>query len=235
MFIADSISKTFRNRKVLSSARIEARAGEVVGLLGRMGTGKSTLLNVCAGRTHSDSGWIELNGIRAVRWSSAQLSKNGLFYLKEGDNLAWTRTVGEHLDEIARRFGEYDKDHIVRRFHITDFLGTRINRLSGGETRRVEMALAFARRPVVLLFDELLRGADPKLCETLGRGIRELAAAGTAVVVTGHEVTMLMGFLDSVVFMTSGTTYHLGSPSAAKRNEMFAREYLGTGGVAAGG
>jgi ABC-type multidrug transport system ATPase subunit len=227
MLIADSISKTFKHRKVLSAARLEARSGKVVGLLGRMGTGKSTLLNICAGHTNSESGWIELNGIRSPRWSSTRLAKNGLFYLKEADNLAWTCTVGQHLDEIERRFGECDRDAIGQRFDIEVLLDAKISRLSGGETRRVEVAVAFARRPVVLLFDEPLRGADPKLCEMLGSAMRELASNGTAVVVTGHEVGMLMPFLDTVVFMTSGTTYHLGSPDAAQGNEMFAREYLG--------
>jgi ABC-type lipopolysaccharide export system ATPase subunit len=150
-----------------------------------------------------------------------------LFYLGELDNLAWTRTPGEHLDEIERRFGTFDRDRIVDRFKIGEVLERRVNQLSGGETRRVEMAIAFARRPVALLFDEPFRGADPRLCHELGTGFRDLASSGTAVVVTGHEINLLMPFLDSVLWMTSGTTYHLGSPQDAENNETFAKEYLG--------
>lgn len=228
MLIADSVGKSFKDRRILSSARLEVRTGEVAGLLGRMGTGKSTLLKICAGRITPDSGWVELNGVRFDRPSAAKLARCGLFYLGELDNLAWTRTPIEHFDEIERRFGSFHRDSIVERFAIGDLLERRVNQLSGGETRRIEMAIAFARRPLVLLFDEPFRGADPKLCHDLGTAFRELASKGTAIVVTGHEVNMLMPFLDSVVWMTSGTTYHLGSPDEAASNEMFAKDYLGS-------
>ena len=225
--LADSISKKFKERRVLTSARLHAPKGEVVGLLGRMGTGKSTLLRICGGRVESDSGWVELDGIRYYNPRADKLAWKGLFYLEERDNLAWSLTPGEHLDAIQRTFGSFSRDSIVERFEIGDLLHRRTTELSGGESRRVEMALAFARRPSVLLFDEPFRGADPKLCENLGMAFRELAANGTAVVITGHEVNTLMHFLDSVVWLVSGTTHHLGNPRKARENEKFAREYLG--------
>ena len=92
----------------------------------------------------------------------------------------------------------------------------------------MEMALVFARNPGCLLADELMRSVDPIVSDMIGRSLRELAAKGCAVVVTGHEVNYLMPFLDSVTWVTSGTTYDLGSPACARSHEPFAREYLGS-------
>ncbi|MGH9421495.1 MAG: ATP-binding cassette domain-containing protein, partial [Thermoanaerobaculia bacterium] len=97
---ADSISKTFSGRRVLSSARLAVEAGQVVGVLGRMGMGKSTLMKICVGVLESDSGWVEFAGRQYQRPRFSTLASRGLFYLAESDNLAGGRTVAEHFDLI---------------------------------------------------------------------------------------------------------------------------------------
>lgn len=228
MLVADSIGKSFSGRRVLSSARVSSRAGEVVGLLGRMGSGKSTLLKICAGLLQPDSGWIELDGRRYDRPRRRILASSGLFYLGESDNLAWTLTVREHFDELRRRYGCLLDGATSDSLDLHELLNRKISTLSGGEVKRVEVALAFARKPKCFLADELFRSADPLLCEALGRALRSLAGDGCAVVVTGHEVNALMPCLDSVTWVTSGTTYSLGHPRAAQANHAFVREYLVT-------
>ena len=108
-----------------------------------------------------------------------------------------------------------------------DLLSSRTETLSGGESRRVEIALALVRRPLCLLADEPFRGIDPKVCALLGEGFRSVASQGCAVVITGHEVKMLRPYLDTVTWVTSGTTYPFESSDAAWADESFAREYLG--------
>ena len=227
MLIADSISKSFGGHRVLSSARLTASRGEVVGLLGRMGSGKSTLLQICAGSMRADSGWVELDGERYVAPRRSRLARRGLFFLSETDNLAWTLSVREHFDELERRFRVKLSDETVELAGIDSLLDRRVQTLSGGEVKRVEIALALARRPLCLLADEPFRSVDPILCELLGKCLRLLAKQGCAVVVTGHEVNQLMPFLDSITWVTSGTTHSLGSVQSALRDERFRREYLG--------
>ena len=227
MLLADSISKSYGARRVLSSARLQASRGDVVGLLGRMGSGKSTLLKICAGVLRADSGWIELDGKRYTSPRRSKLALRGLFFLGETDNLAWTLTVREHFTELERRFGGRLSEEAADLVRIDQLLNRRPQSLSGGEVKRVEMALALARRPVCVLADETFRSADPILCEVLGECFRLLAAQGCAVVVTGHEVNLLMPFLDSITWVTSGATYSLGSTKSAMSNDAFRREYLG--------
>ncbi|HUQ48062.1 MAG TPA: ATP-binding cassette domain-containing protein [Gemmatimonadaceae bacterium] len=76
---ADSISQSFAGQRVLSSARLAAEKGEVVGLLGRMGMGKSTLLKICAGVMTPDSGWVEFDGVQYQRPLLATLASRALY------------------------------------------------------------------------------------------------------------------------------------------------------------
>ena len=227
MLVADSISKSFGSERVLSSARLSATRGEVVGLLGRMGSGKSTLLSICAGIVRGDSGWVELDGRRYLSPRRSALARRGLFYLGEANNLAWTLTVAQHFDEISRRFRVTADEEIFELLELRPLLDRKPSSLSGGEVKRVEMGLALVRQPLCFLADEPFRSVDPILCELLGECFRRLAHRGCAVVVTGHEVDRLMPFLDSITWVTSGTTHSLGPRNSALSNDAFRREYLG--------
>lgn len=224
---ADSISKGFEGQRVLASAQVGAERGEVVGLLGRMGTGKSTLLKICAGVLQPDSGWVELEGRRYERPQLSELASRGLFYLAEQHNLVRDLPVKRHFDLIEKRFGPGDRDFVVDFLGLKNFLDAPAHTLSTGESRRVEMAMAILRRPLCLLTDEPLRSVDPLMCDLLGKAFRHLSASGCAVVVTGHEVNALRPYLDSVVWVTNGTTYPLGTTDAAWKHEAFKKEYLG--------
>jgi lipopolysaccharide export system ATP-binding protein len=228
---ADSISKRFSGRRVLSSARLAVESGQVIGVLGRMGMGKSTLMKICAGVLDADSGWVEFAGQQYQRPHLSTLASRGLFYLAESDNLAGALTVRQHFDLIENRFGAGDRELATEIMNLEPFLNARTNTLSGGETRRVEMALALLRRPLCLIADEPFRSVDPIMCETLGNAFVHLARNGCAVVVTGHEVNALKPFLDCVVWATSGTTYSLGTTDSAWAHDGFRREYLGPSGA----
>ena len=193
-----------------------------------MGCGKSTLLKICAGILRSESGWVELEGRKFMRPSHASLAGQGLYYIGELDNLIGSMTVGEHFDAIRKRFGEFGDDSWFEKLGVESIMDRRVRSLSGGEIKKVELALAFARKPLCLLADEPWRSVDPILAELIGESFQELARRGCAVVVTGHEVNTLRPFLDSVVLVTSGTTYPLGTPDNAWSHDGFRREYLGT-------
>lgn len=203
--------------------------GEVIGLLGRMGQGKSTLMKICAGVLDSDSGWVEFDGRQYDRPRLSTLAARGLFYLAETDNLIGALTISQHFDLIEKRFGASDRDLATSMMRLEDFLDARADTLSGGETKRAEMALAILRRPLCLLADEPFKSVDPLMCELLGSGYRHLASNGSAIAVTGHEVNALKPYLDGVVWVTSGTTYELGDTDSAWRHDGFRREYLGPG------
>ena len=179
----------------------------------------------------ADSGWVEFAGRQHHRPHLSALAARGLFYLAESQNLASALTVSQHFDLIEKRFGAGDRDSVIKLLNLETFLNARADTLSGGETRRVEMALALIRRPLCLLADEPFKSVAPVMCDLLGNAFRHLAANGCAVIVTGHEVNALKPYLDSVVWVTSGTTYSLGSTESAWKHEGFRKEYLGARGA----
>jgi ABC-type multidrug transport system ATPase subunit len=192
-----------------------------------MGEGKSTLLKICAGVVAPDDGWVNFAGVQYSRSRLSTLATRGLYYLADADNLASTRTLRDHFRAVQRRFGVGDADGIIAMLQLEALLDTTAASLSGGEQRRAELAVAMLRKPLCLLTDEPFRGIDPLTAELMGLAFRQLAGAGCGVVLTGHEVRTLMPYLDSVVWMTAGTTYELGTPGNAVQHELFQREYLG--------
>lgn len=224
---ADSIVKSFKDRRVLSSASLRVARGAIVGLLGRMGEGKSTLVRICAGMESPDGGWVKFQGTIRRPFFSSLLAPHGLYHLPELGGLADSLTLRQHFDLFRHRFRLGSADACIDRFNAGALMNASPASLSTGERRRAEVALLSYRQPSCLLADEIFRGLDPLTAETIGGGLQQLAQAGCAIIVTGHEVRSLRPYLTSVVWLTSGTTYEMGSPTVAWEDERFRREYLG--------
>ena len=99
--------------------------------------------------------------------------------------------------------------------------------LSGGEQRRASVALTWLLEPDCVVADEPLRGIDPKDQERIMRAYRAMGQEGCAIVITGHQAEYLLQVVDEVVWMTAGTTHHLGDPAVAREHWQFRREFLG--------
>lgn len=225
---ADSIARSFGGRRILSSATLRAVPGEVRALFGRNGVGKSTLMKVAAGWLASDSGIVTFDGVAYPSARLRSLAAAGLFYLPDHDLLSTAFTVRQQLELFRLQFDGRDVGECAGRMGIADHLDKRPSQLSGGERRRAELATVLVRRPKCLLADEPYRGIAPKDAEELTRTFGELAGDGMAVVITGHEVPTLLDAADHISWCTSGTTYELGPPAVATRDDAFRREYLGT-------
>lgn len=225
---ADSIGKSFGEKRVLSSATLRAVAGEVRVLFGRNGIGKSTLLQIAAGCIAPDTGAVHFAGTVYERARLSTMARQGLFYLPDRELLSSAFTVGEQLEMFRRRFDGGDVRAAAETLGIVGQLEKRPDELSGGELRRAELAAIVVRRPTCLLADEPFRGVTPRDAEDLTRVFVDMARQGMAVVITGHDVPVLLNAADHVSWCTSGTTYELGPPAAAMRHDAFRRDYLGT-------
>jgi ABC-type multidrug transport system ATPase subunit len=227
--VADSIAMRFGERRVLSAATLRAVPGEVRALLGRSGAGKSTLMKIAAGWMAPDSGVVRLEREARLRWSPAALAARGVFYLPDTGALGSALPIERQLRMFAERFpGSEPPMDALRRLGLAQQVAMPPQLLSGGEQRRADVAAIFVRRPRVLLADEPLRGIAPIDQERILDAFKALAVEGCAVVVTGHDVAALLEAADHVSWCTSGTTYELGPPSAARAHERFVMDYLGT-------
>lgn len=212
---------------VISVATLTASRGRVTALLGRNGSGKTTLLRVAAGLLRPDYGTVRLDGEIYESPRLPRLARRGLFFLPERGLLPPWPEVERLVTTVSRRYGGPTPARLVERLDLDGVAAQPVRELSGGERRRVELAVAAARSPRVLLADEPFLGIPPSDRQTVGREFRRLADAGCATVATGHEVEGLPELSDAVTWLTAGTTRSLGTPEEAARYPEFRLQYLG--------
>ncbi len=227
MLVADSIAKSFGERRILTAATLRATAGEVRVLFGRNGIGKSTLMKIAVGRDQPDGGSVRFAGRARISVSLPVLAREGLFYLADEELFASAYTLRRQLSFLRDAFAGGTVESAAARTGVSHVLDRLPHELSGGERRRAELAAILVRQPTCLVADEPYRGIAPKDAEVLSSLFRELAASGCAVVLSGHEIHTLLDVADHVTWCTAGTTYELGPPREAEKHEQFRREYLG--------
>lgn len=225
---ADAISKSFRGRRVLATATLRAYRGSITALCGRNGTGKSTLLAIAAGWQRADTGAVHFDGMTWLRPSLPALAARGVFFLPDRAILSPGIPLGRQLDVVRRRFNSPEAvGAIAEALGISSCLEVLPPRLSGGETRRAEIALACIRQPRCLLADEPYRGISPLDADAITQALRNLSAGGCAIVISGHEIETLFAAAEAVVWCSDGSTHEYASVTAARGDWRFQREYLG--------
>ena len=227
LFVAESMGVSFYGKTVLKSASLWASPGKVTAVMGRNGSGKTTLFRAALGLVSRDFGTVTFRSRIFVAPRLHQLAKSGLFYLPDSGLLSRRRTLQWHLSLLERRFPKEVRDGWPQGLEVESLSEKTAWKMSGGEERRADLALAWARNPSCLLADEPLAGLAPMDQELVSRVIRAMAEGGCAVVVTGHDVRPLMELADEIVWMVSGTTHGIGSPEEARNHDQFRREYLG--------
>lgn len=226
MLEADSIWKAFGGRKVLQSASLRVRPGEVRALLGRNGVGKTTLLRVAAGMTRADSGIVSIDRVRYERPNLAVLSRAGVCFWPTTGFFSDSYAVGRQLEMFRRAYGTGNPAAVAKRAQLGRALARQPSALSPGERREAEMTAVLIRNPRYLLADEPLQGLSPIGISLLCVDLRTLAESGTGVVITGHQADDILAMADSVTWCESGTTRELGSSCAARKSFDFAQGYL---------
>ena len=226
---ADSIGKRYGIRRVLTAASLRAYPGTITALCGRNGSGKSTLLAIAAGWRRADTGSVHFDGETRLQPRLPALAQRGLFYLPDRAILSPGIELGKQLGAVERRFGAAGAaGRVADSLGLSGQLDLTPPRLSGGETRRAEIALACTRGPRCLLADEPFRGISPLDAEAIAKVLRDLAAGGCAIVISGHEIHTLFDIADVVTWCSDGTTVEFPSAAAARADWRFQRDYLGS-------
>ena len=229
LFVAESMGVSFYGKTVLKSASLWASPGRITAVMGRNGSGKTTLFRAALGLVGRDFGTVTFGSRILLDPRLHQLAMWGLFYLPDSSLLSRRRTLQWHLSLLKTRFPKGVRTGWPQGLEVEPLLKKTSWEMSGGEERRAEFALAWARNSSCLLADEPLAGLAPKDQEVVSGVIRTMADEGCAVVVTGHDVRPLMDLADEIVWMVSGTTHGIGSPGEARNHDQFRREYLGPG------
>ena len=201
---ADAVTKRYGAREALRRVSFEARAGEVVAVIGPNGAGKTTLLSILAGLQPPTSGAVS-RPAREVGWVPQQPAVYGKLSVAENLRLfARLERVGDPAAVVAR---------MLEQTGLGDRAGDELGTLSGGNRQRVNIAVGLLADPPVLALDEPSSSLDPRQRERLWEFIGRLAAAGTAVVFSTHNVGEAERYADRVLVLADGEVLFTGSPA----------------------
>lgn len=185
----------------LDHVDLEVPAGALLGLLGPNGAGKSTLVNLLTGVRRPTSGRVELCG--GDPRDPARRRSLGVTPQETG--LPSSLRVGEVVDFVRAHYPDpLDRAELLGRFGLADLAGRQCGGLSGGQKRRVAVALAFAGRPRIVFLDEPTTGLDVEARRALWDGIRAFHADGGTVVLTSHYLEEVEALAERVVVIGGG-------------------------------
>ncbi|MGW1072440.1 ABC transporter ATP-binding protein [Streptomyces sp. NPDC002537] len=195
------LRKAYRGRPAVDGLDLEIRRGEIFGILGPNGAGKSTTVEILEGHRERDGGAVAVLGEDPGRAGREWRARIGIVAQREG--ATGELTVAETLRHYARYFpAPRDPDEVIGLVGLTERRDARVSALSGGQRRRVDVAVGVVGRPELLFLDEPTTGFDPAARRQFWGLIRSLADDGTTIVLTSHyldEVEALAGRLAVVV------------------------------------
>ncbi|MDQ1215259.1 amino acid ABC transporter ATP-binding protein [Microbacterium arborescens] len=218
---ARGIRKSFGDKEVLRGVDVSLARNEVVALIGASGSGKSTLLRclgllepiddgqiLLAGADISDPR-VDANAVRA-RLGAVFQSYNLFPHLSVLDNVTLASRV---VHRVPRREAEARARELLARIGLADKAGEHPDRLSGGQQQRAAIIRAIATDPEVLLLDEITSALDPELVGEVLELVRDLAVAGSTILMATHEMAFARDVADRVVFLDQGVIVEEGAPS----------------------
>jgi lipopolysaccharide export system ATP-binding protein len=231
------ISKSYRGRKVVDNVSLWVQQGEVVGLLGTNGAGKTTSFYMIVGLISPDSGRVMLSdgdGKEDItNMPMYQRARRGISYLPQEASVFRKLSVEDNLMAILETLRMSGRERRGRMNQLIGQMGLETVRhnkgyaLSGGERRRVEIARSLVIEPSFLLLDEPFSGIDPIQVLELQRIIFELKKSGIGILVTDHNVEKTLAVTDRAYIINDGKILKGGTPEELGSDPEVRRVYLG--------
>jgi ABC-2 type transport system ATP-binding protein len=203
MIVARAVEVSRRYGDVLALDRLslDVPAGELLGLLGPNGAGKSTLVNLLTGVRRPTSGTVELNGGDP----RDPIRRRGLGVTPQETGLPPSLRVAEVVDFVRAHYpAPLRGDELLDRFGLLDLARRQTGGLSGGQKRRLAVALAFVGRPRIVFLDEPSTGLDVEARRALWDGVRHFHAEGGTIVLTSHYLEEVEALARRVVVIGGG-------------------------------
>ena len=195
------VTRRFGEAPALDHVTLDIEPGTLVGLLGPNGAGKSTLLSLVAGLRRSTSGTVTLFGGDPRDYRN----RRGLGVTPQESALPPTLRVGEAIDYVGAHFDQrMPTAELAAEFGLGDLLRKQTGALSGGQRRRLSVALAFVGRPRLVLLDEPTTGLDVDGRRALWDAVRRQHEAGATLVLTSHHLEEIEALAERVIVLVSG-------------------------------
>ena len=192
--------------------------GEIVGLLGPNGAGKTTTMRAVAGVIPPTGGRLAVDGFDVA--AHPVEAKRRLAYVPDDPKLFETLTVWEHLRFVAAAYEVPDfrpaGEELLARFELAEKRDTLAQELSRGMRQKVAICCAYLHRPRLIMLDEPLTGLDPRGIRTMKRSLLDHAAAGNAVVVSSHLLSLVEDLCTHLLIVNRGRRLFFGRTAEAR-------------------
>lgn len=235
--------KLYGQRRVVDGVSFNIGTGEIVGLLGRNGAGKTTTFRMVTGLIQPTAGEIVFatnnqkddNPVNVARMPMYKRALYGMGYLPQESSVFQNLSVEGNLLAIletrpisrGRRLSEAKR--LLNEFGLTKLANQKASTLSGGETRRLEIARALITEPTLLLLDEPFSGVDPISVAEIQEIIKRLKSRGISILLTDHNVRETLAVTDRSYIIDEGQILCAGTPAEIMSNSLARQRYLGAG------
>ena len=225
--------KRYGGRAVVDHVSFTVSQGEIVGLLGRNGAGKTTSFRMSIGMISPDEGTVIFDGMDVTRMPMHKRARRGMGYLSQEPSIFQRLTVRQNIMAIMetmhlpRRQRNTQCDHLLEQFGLAHLTKQQARTLSGGERRKLEIARALVTNPTMILLDEPFSGVDPIAVQDLQREILGLKDRGISILLTDHNVRETLTVTDRSYIMDNGKVLCEGPPRDLVNNELVRKTYLG--------
>jgi branched-chain amino acid transport system ATP-binding protein len=216
---------------VLPGMSLRLAESEVLALLGRNGTGKTTLINSIVGVTRRFGGTIRVGDIDITSMRPDQRARAGIGWVPQERNIFRSLTVEENMTAVAQP-GPWTVARVYEMFpRLKERRGNFGNQLSGGEQQMLAIGRALTLNPKVLLLDEPTEGLAPIIVEELLKAIGNITrAGGTCSIIVEQNAQKVLGLADRVVILERGAIVHDAASDALKADPAVLERHLGVSG-----
>lgn len=210
-----NLHKSYAGRTVVDHVSFDIARGEIVALLGPNGAGKSTTVEILEGHRRRTGGDAAVLGLDPGDHARALRARIGIVLQDTGRPRPIT--VREQLREFAALYPQpYDVDDLIAAVGLTAQASMRLAKLSGGQRRRVDVALGLVGRPELLFLDEPTTGFDPQVRRGFWALVHELRERGTTILLTTHDLDEAAHLADRVIVLAHGRVRATGPVSALR-------------------
>lgn len=230
----ENLQKSYAGRRVVDGVSFHLNRGEVVGLLGRNGAGKTTSFDMVLGLVKPERGIITLGGKDMTKLPIHLRSRMGIGYLPQEASIFRKLTVGDNLRmilelrNIPRREQKAKIIGLLEQFSLEHLIDTMAMQLSGGERRRLELARCLASEPEFILLDEPFTGIDPISINDIQGLIRRLRDEWQlGVLITDHNPRATLKITDRAYLIDHGKILVAGTSREVAESPIARKYYLG--------
>ena len=213
----DGLSAGYGEAVVLHDVSLALGEGQTLALLGRNGTGKTTLINTLAGATRQHGGTITLAGQALHKLASHERAAAGIGWVPQERNIFKSLTVHENLTAVARP-GKWTPDRVYQMFpRLAERKGNLGTQLSGGEQQMLAVGRALVVNPKLLLLDEPLEGLAPIIVSELLKAIARITRdEGLSAIIVEQHPQAILAISDRAVVLDHGTVVHADTAAALR-------------------